>query len=259
MLWTASTLNGYAIEATDGQIGTVSDLLFEGRGWIVRWLVVETGSWLSGRKVLLPLSALGQPDPARHHFPVALTMQQVRDSPALDADQPVSRQAEAQVYNFYGWNPYWGSGSLSTDNFMAIPSGLPLLPAKPGPHEAGTADPGTAEGDPDLRSMSAVTGYHIEATDGEIGHVEGFLVETTDWRIRYIIINTRNWWPGQKILISPRSVTTIEWPASLLHLGLTREKIRGGPRYDPAMTVDDAYDEAFLTYYGIKCRRPIGP
>ena len=76
-------------------------------------------------------------------------------------------------------------------------------------------------------------------------------METTDWRIRYIIIDTRNWWPGEKILISPRSVTTIDWPASLLHLDLTREKIRGGPRYDPAMAVDDAYDEAFLTYYGI--------
>ena len=101
--------------------------------------------------------------------------------------------------------------------------------------------------------MSAVTGYRIEATDGEIGHVEGSLVETMDWRIRYIIIiNTRNWWPGQKILISPLSVTTIEWPASLLHLDLTREKIRGGPRYDPAMAVDDSYDEALMAYYGIK-------
>jgi len=102
MLWTASSLNGYDIEATDGQIGTVSDLLFEDRGWIVRWLVVETGTWLSGHKVLLPLAALGEPDAARHHFPVALTMRQVKDSPTLDVDQPVSRQAEAQLYNFYG-------------------------------------------------------------------------------------------------------------------------------------------------------------
>ena len=100
--------------------------------------------------------------------------------------------------------------------------------------------------------MSADTGYQIEATDGEIGHVEGFVVETTDWRIRYIVINTRNWWSGQKILISPRSVTTIEWPASLRRLDLTREKVRGGPRYDPAKAVDDADDEAFLTYYGMK-------
>ena len=100
--------------------------------------------------------------------------------------------------------------------------------------------------------MSAVTGYHIEATDGEIGHVDGFLVEADNWRIRYIIISTRNWWPGKKILISPRSVTTIDWPSSLVHLNLSREKIQGGPHYDPAIAVDDTYNEAFLTYYGIK-------
>jgi len=252
MLWTASSLNGYDIEATDGQVGTVGDLLFEDRGWIVRWLVVETGTWLSGRKVLLPLAALGQPDAARRHFPVALTMQQVKDSPTLDVDQPVSRQAEAQLYNFYGWNPYWGSGSLSTENFMAIPSGLPLVPSELVLRDHDLVDSGPGEGDPNLRSMSAVTGYHIEATDGEIGHVEGFLLDPTDWRIRYIIVNTRNWWPGRKVVISPRSVTTIDWPASLMHLDLTREKIRGGPLYDPSIAVDEAYNETFLTYYGIK-------
>ncbi len=257
MLWTASSLTGYAIEATDGEIGTVSDLLFDDRGWIMRWLVVETGSWLSGRKVLLPLSALGQPDLARSHFPATLTMQQVRDSPALDTDQPVSRQAEAQLYDFYGWNPYWGSGSLSTDNLMAIPSGMEMLSAEPGLRVPGAADSRATEGDPHLRSMSAVTGYHIEAIDGEIGHVEGFLVDAADWRIRYIIVNTRNWWPGQKILVAPHSVTTIEWPASLVHLNLTSEKIRGGPRYDPTVTVDSAYDKAFLTYYGVKQVAPM--
>lgn len=252
MLWTASTLNGYAIEASDGQIGTVSDLLFEDRSWTVRWLVVETGTWLSGRKVLLPLSALGDPDPDRHLFPVSLTMQQVHDSPTLDADQPVSRQAEAQLYNFYGWNPYWGSGSLSTENFMAIPSGLPLRPAEPLALGTGPTDPEPEAGDPHLRSMSAVSGHHIEATDGEIGHVDGFLVEANTWRIRYIILSTRNWWPGKKVLISPDSVTTIDWSASLVHLTVTREKIQGGPQYDPAIAVDDTYNETFLTYYGIK-------
>ena len=112
MLWDASAINGYAIEASDGLLGTVSDLLFEDVGWAIRWLVVDTGNWLPGRRVLLPLSVLGQPDRALRHFPVKLTMQQVKDSPDVDTDQPVSRQIEAHVYNYYGWDPYWGS-SLS--------------------------------------------------------------------------------------------------------------------------------------------------
>jgi hypothetical protein len=105
MLWEASAMNGYTIEASDGRLGTVSDFLFGDASWIVRRLVVNTGSWLSGRKVLLPLAALGQPDPARREFPVKLTMQQVKESPGIDTDRPVSRQMEAHLYDHYGWDP----------------------------------------------------------------------------------------------------------------------------------------------------------
>ena len=126
MLWDASAINGYAIEASDGRLGTVSDLLFEDVGWVIRWLVVDTGHWLPGRKVLLPLSALGQPDRTLRHFPVKLTMQQVKDSPDVDTDQPVSRQIEARVYNSYGWDPYWSGGYFPMESGMATPVVAPL-------------------------------------------------------------------------------------------------------------------------------------
>src|ERR1700730_15963426 len=107
MLWDASVVKGYGIEAHGGRLGTVSDFLFEDAKWMIRWLVVDTGHWLSGRKVLLPPSALGHPDPQSRRFPVKLTMQQVKDSPAIDTDRPVSRQMESHVYDYYGWVPYW--------------------------------------------------------------------------------------------------------------------------------------------------------
>ena len=110
MLWNASAINGYAIKASDGRIGTVSDFLFDDASWLVRWLVVDTGNWLSGRKVLLPPSALGQLDAKEHEFSVKLTKQQVKDSPEIDTDRPVSRQMETSVYDYYGWSPYWGTG-----------------------------------------------------------------------------------------------------------------------------------------------------
>src|SRR5579872_2156944 len=106
MLWNASAINGYAIEASDGRLGTVSDFLFEDASRIIRWLVVDTGNWLSGRKVLLPLVVLGQPDPGRREFPVKFTMQQVKESPEVDTDQPVSRQIQTCLYNHYGFYPY---------------------------------------------------------------------------------------------------------------------------------------------------------
>jgi hypothetical protein len=122
MLWDASAIDGYAIKASDGRLGTVSDLLFEDVGWVIRWLVVDIGHWLPGRKVLLPLSALGQPDRVLRHFLVKLTMQRVKDSPDVDTDQPVSRQIEAYLYEHFGWDPYWGgSFLLPMSNAIATP------------------------------------------------------------------------------------------------------------------------------------------
>jgi hypothetical protein len=245
MLWNASAINGYAIEASDGRLGTVSDLLFEDVGWAIRWLVVDTGNWLSGRKVLLPLSALGQPERALRRFPVKLTMQQVKDSPDIDTDQPVSRQLETHVYDYYGWSPYWGS--YMAGGAMAMPFVAPPLLPGSRPREAQPD-----EGDPHLRSIAAVTGYHIDAADGEIGHVEDFLVDDAGWSIRYITVDTRNWWPGKKVLVPPRAVREIDWADRLIHLNVDRRKVKDGPPYDPAATVDEADDEASLTYYGIR-------
>lgn len=251
MLWNSSAIKGYAIAASDGRIGTVSDFLFDDASWRVRWLVVDTGNWLSGRKVLLPPSVLGQPDPEGEKFSVSLTMQQVKDSPEIDTDRPVSRQMETSVYDYYGWSPYWGTG-FYMGGYGYMPGAAmasPYLGSRR--REEEIADAQRNHGDPHLRSVAAVTGYHIHASDGEIGHVQDFLLEDADWSIRYLVIDTRNWWPGKKVLISPRSVLDIDWTDGLVNLGVNRQKVKGGPPYDPSITIDGAYEEKFLTYYGI--------
>ena len=224
MLWNASAINGYEIDARDGQIGTVGDLLAEDAGWTVRWLVIETGTLLAGRKVLLPLSALGHPDPKLRRIPVNLTMRQVQESPDVGADLPVSRQSESRFETYYG-------------------------------HGSGTAPAETGAGDPNLRSITAVTGYYIHATDGDIGHTEDFLIDDAGWSIRYIIVDTKNWWAGEKVLISPRSVRQINWQDKLITLDVSRQKVKDSPPYEPTRTVDGDYDEKFYTYYGIKFTR----
>lgn len=247
MLREASTFNGYAIEASDGPIGTVSDLLFEDVGWAVRWLVVDTGAWRSGRKVLLPRSALGQFDKTLRCLPVKLTAQQVKNSPAVDTNQPVSRQIETQVYNHYGWVPHWaGNFNMSA---IATPFVVPLWSA---PHDAlsNRAKPG--EGNPYLRSVAALIGYHVYAYDGHIGHADDFLLDDASWNIRYIVVDTRTWRHGENVLVSSRSVCEIDWTNRMIHLDVEREKIKAGPSYDPAVVIDRAYEENFLEYYGMR-------
>jgi hypothetical protein len=242
MLWDASVIKGYAIEAQDGRLGAVSDFLFEDAHWMIRWLVVDTGHWLPGRKVLLPPSALGHPDVHSRRFPVKLTMQRVKDSPEIDTERPVSRQMEDHIYDFYGWERYWMGA-------MASPFVAPLYGPGSGALEHVSAKPQSKHDDPHLRSIAAVTGYHIHATDGGMGHVEDFLVEDASWRIRYLVVDTKNWWPGQRVLISPRTVREIDWADRSIHLNISRQQIKHGRAYDPAKMADRANEDLMLKYY----------
>jgi hypothetical protein len=250
MLWNASALNGYAIKASDGDIGTVSDFLFDDATWLLRWLVVDTGNWLSGRKVLLPPSVLGRLYAKDRVFAVKLTMQQVKDSPEIDTDRPVSRQMETRVYDYYGWSPYWGSGFYMGGYGDMPGSGMALPYLGAGRRDEEIADAQQERDDAHLRSVEAVTGYHIHASDGEIGHLEDFLVEDADWSIHYLVVDTKNWWPGKEVLVSPQSAGEIDWAARLVNLDANRQKIKDSPAYDASITVDGAYEERFHNYYG---------
>ena len=244
MLRNASAINGYAIAASDGLLGTVSDFLFDDATWLVRWLVVDTGNWLPGRNVLLPPSVLGHLDPKTREFAVRLTMKQVEASPDIGTDLPVSRPMETSLYNYYGWSPYWGTGFYMGGYMPTPPS------AESTRRKEELAEGRQKPDDPHLRSIAEVTGYHVHATDGEIGHIEDFLVEDADWSIRYLVVDTKNWWPAKKVLISPRSAKAIDWTEKLVDLDVDRQRVKDSPPYDASMTLDPAYEKKFHTHYG---------
>jgi hypothetical protein len=247
MLWKASAIEGFAIAACDGPIGVISDFLFDDATWLVRWLVVDTGSWLSSRKVLLPPSVLGHPDADTKKFSVVLTKQEIRDSPSIDTDRPVSRQMETGIYDHFGWTPYWSTGFYIAGN-----GSMPQFAAKSASPGCWDRDDGQASGDdPHLRSTRAVTGYRIQARDGEIGHVEDFLVADADWSIHYLIIDTKNWWPGKKVLISPALVTGITWSDREVFLGVYCQRVKDSPRYDETTHVDREFESSFRDHYAV--------
>src|SRR4051794_15389903 len=192
MLYTGSRLTGAAIAASDGEIGSVDDLLFDETNWTVRWIVVDTGGWLAGRKVLLPPSCLGEPTDNGGRLPVSLTRRQVEDSPPAENDEALlSRHYEEAMLSHYALAPYWSDP-------------IPVFPADLAGDRPASVAPGGADAERLLRSLREVTGTTIHASDGEIGHVEDFLVDSNGWAVRYMIADTRNWLPGKKVLISPR-------------------------------------------------------
>ncbi len=244
MLWNASNIVGYGIEASDGRIGGVDDFLIDERAWAVRWLVVNAGGWLTDRRVLLPPGALGEPDPAGEIFPVRLTRQQVKESPDIDLDAPVSRQHEIELARHYQLSPYWIAGYDPV--LGVVPPVPPLL------HEAAGAKPGASEphGDPRLQSMATIVGSYVKAVDGEIGHVEELLLDSDDWAVRYIVVDTKNWWPGRQVLVAPSWIEGIDWGEGTVRVGRTRDEIKAAPEYDPARPVDRDYEARLHEHYG---------
>jgi sporulation protein YlmC with PRC-barrel domain len=238
MLFNLSTIRGHAVAASDGTIGTVSDFLFDDTSWMIRWLVVDTGNWLSGRKVLLPPSVLGHAEPSETTFPVHLTRAEVEASPELDTHVPVSRQFETYIYDYYGWSPYWGSGD-HLGGYGLLGNPMPMLSDPEVQRRVDDISRQQQSADaPHLRSAVAVTGYHIHATDGEIGHLSDIMVEDTDWRVHYLVVDTSNWWNGKLVLISPHSARDIRWTERLIYLDVDRQKVNDSPPYNSAKPID---------------------
>lgn len=243
MIRSLNSLLSYQIRARDGEIGTVHDFFFDDEFWTVRYLVVDTGRWLPGRKVLLTPDALDQPAWAAASVPVNLTREQIKSSPEMDADKPVSRQRQIELHRHYGWPFYWTGGGVWPDPVAPVPP-----PAGASPSDLETK---REPGDPHLRSLREITGYHIEASDGSIGHVEDLVTDEDAWEIRYLVVDTRNWLPGRKVLIAPRwFVGPISWSERKVKVFMTQASIRNSPEYDPKAPINREYEIRLYDYYG---------
>ena len=248
MLRSMNALNGFTIGARDGDIGRIEAFYFDDLSFTIRHLVVDTGGWLSGRKVLISPRALGPIDWNGRRVTADLNKTQVEQSPDIDTDKPVSRQQEIEYYRHYGYPTYWSGPYLW--------GGYPYPVMTPAPAAGVLEDErrwewGAREtGDPHLQSSAAVIGYNIAATDGDIGHVEDFLVDDLSWAIRYMVVDTSNWWFGKHVLVSVEWIGDVDWSSSSLHVDLTREQIKAGPEYDASRPVERDYESRLHDYYG---------
>ena len=243
---TNKRLKDFVIRATDGKVGSVADFYFDDETWAVRYLVVDTGGGLSGQQVLISPFSIVRADPDAVLLDVALTKKQIANCPNIDTHQPVSRQHEAAFLGYYGYPHYWDGPNLWGPAFYPAGVAVPATAST----EAMAERIRNESKDSHLRSTEAVTGYHIDAADGEIGHVDGFLVDDEAWAIRYIEVATRNWLPGKKVLISPSWIDRVSWPASKVYVGLSREAIKDAPEYIESRPVTREYESRLHDHYG---------
>ena len=245
MLSKVKTLKGYRLDALDeqdGKIGKVKEFYFDDRFWTIRYLVAETGTWLASRQVLISPYALVAIFNEEKTIDVTLTKKQIENSPSMDTDKPVSRQFEDSYYGYYDIPTYWV-----------------------GPHRWGyypyierdhgqwkTSNPAQKTWDSHLRSTHVVGSYNIQALDGDIGHVEDFIVDDETWAIRYLIINTGTWWPGKKVLISTQWIERVSWDQSKVFIKLSREAIKQSPEYTDESLLTRDYEIGLHGHYNRK-------
>ena len=222
------SLIGYSMEATDGEIGKVEEFYFEDTTWLIRYLIVKTGNWVIYRKVLIAPQAIVVRDAAPGIFPVNLNKEQIRSSPDIDTDKPVSRQQNMQLYGHYAWQGYGGSGFYAGGS--ANMDEDPIIDEKV-MKEADTNDK-RSDDDLHLRSTKKIMGYHIHASDGDFGHVSNFIFDDANWQIVYLVVDSHNWFGGKQFLIETGTIKEIQWENSKIIVNISINAIKESTLFD---------------------------
>lgn len=252
MLRTVESLKGYAIRATDGELGHVEELYFDDQKWGVRYLIVKPGSWFSRQRVLISpysVTSINDDDETVH---VNLTQKQVEGSPDIDTHQPVSRQMEQEHASYFGYGAYWSGPYLwgvGGYPVMSVPAEDGVAPVASS--VSSKTEDTVSDEDVHLRSADSIEDYAIEGIDGDIGHVQDILFDDKAWVVRYLVIDTRNWWPGgKKVVIANQWIDEISWVESAVRIRLTRKQIKNSPEYDENIAMDRDFERRLHDHYG---------
>ena len=241
MLRSLNELVGYELLAKDGQIGKVHNFLFSDEDWAIKYMIVDTGPWIFGRKVLIPMVALGQPIWISKTFPVDLTREQVESSPDVDVEKSVSRQYEEKLHEHYHWPIYLSTSVGATGTPAYIPPHLFTVKKKSGNNK-------DEEEQSHLRSANELFGYHVNAINGETGTVTDFILDDKDWQIRYMVVDTDEF--DKQVLVVLEWISNIEVSSKDVSIDLTRDAIKFSPTFDPNLPVNRQYEEVLYDYLG---------
>jgi hypothetical protein len=241
MLFGANTLKKYKLSCKDGDIGSAKEFYFDDHHWTVRYLVADTGNWLTGRQVLISPHSITGISSDNQRVLVDLTKQKIENSPSIETDVPVSEQFEEAYYGYYGMPVYWGGPYMWGGYPYMMPGVIPVP-------DMNISEEGW---DRHLRSTNVVTHYNIQATDGELGQVEDFLIDESTWAIRFLVIDTHSRWLGKKILISPKWIEKISWAESSVLVNLTEDAIRSAPDYNDKTEVTQDYETELYTHFDL--------
>ncbi len=225
---------GDTVHATDGEIGKVDDVYFDDKEWVIRYLVVQTGDWAGGRYALISPISITSADWGGDQVRTMLTRQQIKNAPDINTKLPISRRVEIEFNRYYGLPFYWGGNAIWGPGMTPGALAAAAVTAPVLEQQEETAEHNESLEESHLRSADVVTGFTIQARDGDIGHVADFLFDDETFRINYMVVDTSNWWSGKKVIVPPTWVTKVEWASKEVWVDLKRETIKDSPEFDLA-------------------------
>ena len=235
MLRRLSHIRNCTLAATDGELGKVKDVYFDDYTWRARYIVVDTAAWLTGRRVVIPPSTVTGLDPASGRLSVALTMEQVEQSPGVDGSDGISRRDEEEWHRHFGLSGYWGAPQVNV----------------PVAEEASAPAPRAASAPPEalLWSSSEITDYAVHSLDGDVGRIQDFLIDDAGWQFRYLVV-LRSWLAGTETLLAPRQVAGMSLEDMKVYIAVTRDALLNAPVWDGAEPPSPAYEDTLSAHYG---------
>ncbi|MCA0970737.1 PRC-barrel domain-containing protein [Halobacillus litoralis] len=230
-------IEDYTIDAEDAELGKVDAFLFDDEKWAVRYLAADTRKWLPGRKVLISPISIEKINHDANHISVHLTKEQVKESPDIDTDQPVSREQEARMNLFFGWGNYWGEPGIWGPGFY---------PSEVVQQEMIEMTEEQSE-ESHVRKTSEIEGYHVRAKDGVTGKVESFLIDDETWKIRYVIVKMED--ADKKVLLPSEQIVNVSWAEQTIQTAAIKEAFNQAPAYHPDVSLTPDYEEQIKKAY----------
>jgi len=245
MLRNINEIIGYELLIEGKSVGNCKDLLFDDDCWTIRYLLADTGKWLFDKKVLISPLMISNPDWSARIINLNISKEQLEDCPSQTVDEPVSREYEEKINQFFGYPSYWSSNGLW--GHAAFPTDLSISLASEFDEDIPNLLKLMIDEKNHLRSFKKVKGYSINALNGDIGHLEDIIVDDQTWALRYIVVDTRNWFPGgKKVMLSLNWVEAISWLNSNFSVNLSKEKIKESPEFDPGKPIKSKYEKRLI-------------
>jgi sporulation protein YlmC with PRC-barrel domain len=234
MLRQMETLKSYEVIGKDGELGKLDDFLIDDAEWTVRELVVRSGSWLAGRRVvILPHSVIGI-DTEEKAVGVSLTRQQIEDAPVapLDADNLLARHFESVLYDYYAFPYYWMGPYLW--GYSILPNGV--AEAEVGGGKAEEIKRLRESQIRHVRSFQVANGFSIRCRDGAMGDVEDMIFDDKSWSVSYLVVDTSKYLFGKNVLVPPEAIKEVNWLEATIYLDMTKAEVEARPKFK---SIDD--------------------